>query len=114
MEKLYVIVRQDLPAGLLLAQVGHAVQAMNDQHPDVIASWADGNLVVLGVGSAKTLSELHCSLCRQRVATVIFCEPDRDGEPTAVAAGDSAITRRLVSSLPLALRPCRPSPSAAA
>jgi hypothetical protein len=101
MKKLFVIIRQDIEPGLQAAQACHAVQAMNDQHPDVIRSW-DGNIVLLGVSGMKELSELQCRLQRLRVPLASFCEPDLGGEPTSLAVHGDAW--RYLSSLPLALR----------
>lgn len=101
MKRLYIIVRQDLHAGLQLAQACHALQAMNDQHPAVVASW-EGNIVVLGARDQQHLSELFCELQRAKIPVATFCEPDEGGELTAMAAhGDAS---RKLSHLPLALR----------
>lgn len=104
MKKLFIVVRSDLSPGLQAAQACHAVQAMNDQHPEVTRTW-EGNIVLLAVRSAQELSELQCRLLRSRTPLAVFCEPDVGGEPTAMAVHGSAW--RALSSLPLALRPPR-------
>lgn len=101
MDKLYIIVRSDLEPGLQLAQTGHAIQAMNDQHPAVIKAWK-GNLAVLAARDQKHLSELACTLQRQGYPVASFCEPDLGGELTVLAVSGEAW--RALSNLPLALR----------
>jgi hypothetical protein len=110
MEKLYIVTRSDLDPGLLAAQCCHALQAFNDQHPDLVRRWHPGNLVLLAVRDAAALGELASTLTRQRHALACFHEPDVDGSLTAIAVAGTA--RRALSSLPLALRP-RPTARAA-
>lgn len=89
--KLYAVVRADLPAGLRVAQVGHALIAWVLAHgapPD--------NLVVLSVpDEAALLSAVERCPGRSEV----FREPDLGGEATAVAVGPESW--RELSSLPL-------------
>lgn len=100
MEDVCIVTRRDLKPGLQLAQSCHALQAFNDQHPELARSWK-GNLVALATDSASSLGALATDLGRQfRVA--VFHEPDLDGVLTAIAVEGSA--RSLLSSLPLALR----------
>lgn len=104
MEKLYVVVRSDMKPGLQLAQACHAVQAMNDQHSEVIQEW-EGNIAIVSAKNKQHLSELMCELQRRKVPLAVFCEPDEGGDLTAMAVHGKA--RRALSSLPLALK--RPS-----
>lgn len=102
MEKLYIVVRADLPAGLQLAQGCHALQAFNDQHRGAVTHWK-GNLVVLQTPNMASLVNVLGDIQRSGIPCVLFCEPDIGGEPTAfAAAGDAAA---LLSQLPLALKP---------
>lgn len=101
MQKLFVVIRADLPPGLQAAQACHALQAMNDQHPQVIKQWK-GNIVLLAVSNMAELSELACTMQRAKMPIALFCEPDIGGEPTALAVHGNASKR--LSSLPLALK----------
>ena len=101
MKKLYIVIRQDLPHGLQAAQCCHALQAMNDQHPDTISAW-EGNIVVLGAKDMAQLCEVYGRAQRACIPSAIFCEPDVGGEATAAAFhGDAG---RGLSNLPLAMR----------
>lgn len=99
MEKLYIIVRNDISPGLQCAQACHAQHAFAQAHPQLIGNWK-GNLVVLQVSNEEDLQYQLTEL--DGFPTAWFFEPDLDGELTAIAvAGDA---ERLLSSLSLALR----------
>ena len=103
MNRLYVVVRADLPRGLQLAQACHAAREFSLNYPGD----AQGeNLVVLEVPSEPELAELAARLPGPSVR---FHEPDLGGELTAFATDGRA--RRLLSHLPLAGR-CRLSDAA--
>lgn len=102
MKKLFIVLRRDLNPGLQAAQACHALQAMNDQHPEVVARW-EGNIVLVSCSGMLELSELVCSLQRARVPVALFCEPDTGGEITAAAVAGEAWKQ--LSQLPLALKP---------
>lgn len=104
MEKLYVVVRADLPAGAQLAQACHGLRAFVATHPEIDRQWYEtsNNLVCLQVRSE---AELHALIERAQehdVAHAVFREPDEDDTVTAVALEPAGA--RLVSTLPLALR----------
>lgn len=92
MQKLYVIVRGDLPAGLQVAQACHALRAFGDEHPEEERSWHEGsnNLVVLQVPTRDALLRLEVNLATAGVPISRFEEDDLGGEITAVAAGPEA------------------------
>lgn len=104
MDRLYVIVRADLPAGLQMAQACHALRAFVEAHPDVDAQWhrdGGGNLVVLHARDEAHAAELEQRATGASLACARFVEPDLGGQLTAIAmCGQRA--RRLLASLPLA------------
>ncbi len=110
MEKLYVVVRSDLAAGDQIAQVGHAVASFALHSPvshALARQWHGGanNLVVLGIADEAALERLMDEIVERTDATcVVVNEPDLDDDLTAIAFEGTAQSRRLVSSLPLALR----------
>ena len=104
MDKLYIIVRNDLAPGLQTAQACHALRAFVEEHPEVDQSWHrnSNNLVVLQVEDEEALLDLADQLWCEEVPMSVFSEPDLDDSHTAIAAGPTA--KRLVSELRLALR----------
>lgn len=91
---MYVIVREDLPIGLQMAQVCHVSVEYALQRPEEAKSTPIG--VVLSVPNETTLVEIASKL-----DGVLFREPDIGNEATAFAhVGDG----HQLSSLPLAGR----------
>ncbi len=101
MDRLYVIVRSDLPHGAQLAQACHALSAFACEYPELHRAWHTGgqNLVALQVADEEALAALFERASVERAA---FHEPDFGGALTAIALGGGA--RRQVSSLGLALK----------
>lgn len=97
MKRLYVVVRDDLPPGLMMAQACHAAHEAGLYMDEDVGD----NLVVLSASHAK-LRELEAQAPALGLPHIAFHEPDLGGELTACAFTSKA--RPLVSSLPLALR----------
>lgn len=95
MKRLYIVVRNDIPPGLQMAQACHAAHEFGRTGEDV-----GDNLVVLHASHAdlERLVASAAGVC----SCVPFHEPDLGGELTAAAFGCGA--RRILSSFPLALR----------
>jgi len=99
-----VVTRDDLPAGLQAAQLGHALVGYVLAQPAQAAHWhtRSNNLVCLAVPDETALSGLVGHLVRESVPVLCFHEPDLGGQLTAVAVSPDGA--RLLSSIPLALR----------
>lgn len=106
MEKLYVIVRGDLPAGAQCAQACHALRAFVGEHPATDAAWHEGNnnLVVLSCRNEAELLQLQARARELDAPTSVFQEPDFDMEHTALAVAGTTSVQRMLSQLPLALK----------
>jgi hypothetical protein len=104
MQRLYVVVRQDLDAGLLAAQACHVTRRFTREHPDVEVT-EDENLLVLAAKNEPGLVDLLTTLQRRDTAASVstFHEPDLQGSLTAIAAM-GPIVAKLLSSYPKALR----------
>lgn len=92
MNRLYIVVREDLPPGLQIAQSCHALRTFAADYPELDAAWyANGNnIVVLRVADERTLVTLGHDLYDQNVRVSYFTEPDLDDETTAIACEESA------------------------
>jgi len=105
MNKLYVIVRSDLAPGLQAAQACHAMRLFVEEHKLEENEWFrfSNNIVLLQVPTKEALVELAYKAVNEDIPCSMFKEPDVNDEPTAIALlGRGA--KKLVSSLPLALR----------
>lgn len=106
MEKLYIIVRGDLPAGAQCAQACHALRSFVDEHPALDAAWhgAHNNLVVLSCHNEAELLQLRARARDLDVPQAVFQEPDFDMQHTAIALAGTTTAQKMLSQLPLALK----------
>lgn len=104
MEKLYVVVRADLPAGVQCAQGTHAALAFALQFPGLLQKWAalSENLVMLSCRDENALGHLMRQAAEKSIRMTAYHEPAFQNALTACAF--SGEVSKLVSSLPLALR----------
>jgi len=104
MDRLYIVVRRDLPAGAQASQCCHALRAFAEAHPELDQQWhaAGGNIVLLSVAGRVDLERLLDRATAAHVSSAVFHEVDFGDELTAAAF--PAAARRILSSLPLALR----------
>ncbi len=104
MQKLYIVVRADLPFGLQMAQAIHAaVQYVIED--ELSAHWYknSNNVVVKHVSDEAALLELAAKGESRRLVVEAFQEPDLAGATTAVAfVGEGA--NALLRELPLAFQ----------
>ena len=102
MNRLYVVVRSDIGAGLQLAQACQAVAAFGSSFPGPFAAWHHGksNIVCLQARNEVHLRELFAALAPDALSAS-FHEPDLDGAMTALACDKRP---KVWSSLPLALK----------
>jgi hypothetical protein len=107
MEKLYIIVRNDLTPGLQCAQACHAQHLFTQRFPELTKVW-EQNLVVLQVPNEACLDALYEDFAGgpqnkgEVYPAAAFFEPDLDDQMTAIAVAGTA--EKLLSSFPLALR----------
>lgn len=104
MDRLYIVTRSDLPPGARIAQAVHAAFQIASESPSLVACWLrdSGNLVVLEAPDEPALVALQARAELAGIPASLFRETDLGGAATALALGTGA--RRLVASLPLALR----------
>lgn len=99
MQKLFIVVRADLPLGLQMAQAIHAaVQYVLEDSHELVRDWytSSNNVIVKHVASEAELSALVHA--RGGISAQVFSEPDLAGAWTAAAfmgEGANAYLREL-------------------
>lgn len=84
MNKLYVLVREDLSPAQQAVQAGHALAEYLLRGPE--HTWDNGTLVYLGVSNEEKLKLWKYKLESREVPFVVFKEPDLNNEITALAS----------------------------
>jgi len=84
-DRLYVLVRKDLPPSYQAVQAGHAVAEWLLRVQPREKQWTNGTLIYLGVDDENDLDYWGDRLNRKRLKWVKFREPDIGHETTAIA-----------------------------
>lgn len=92
--------------GQQAVQAGHAAIDFQHRFPEVSKKWwADSNyLVYLAVKNEQSLELLLQKAESKAILHTAFREPDLNNSLTAIALEPCDLTRRMVSSLPLAFK----------
>lgn len=103
-DKLFVIVREDLPAGAQACQAVHAAVLFAHLHPGVEGRWWElsKNVALLGAPDEAALRELARACGRAGIAYAMNAEPDLGDSVTSLAIGPAG--KRLLRRLPLLLK----------
>ena len=93
-KKLYVLVRKDLSKSQQAVQAGHAVAEYLLHGP--FTSWGNGTLVYLLVHDEQELKDWIDKLRAMPYNVIMFKEPDKNNEITAIATEcDEKVVRKL-------------------
>lgn len=105
-EKLYVVVRADLPVGLQASQAVHAGQEFVLKHPRLARAWrrASNTVVLVTVPDVGALELLLARAVLAETPATLFRDPDLEPELTAITLGPGAEARGLCRGLPLLAR----------
>jgi hypothetical protein len=103
---LYVITRQDISSGYQAVQSIHAAIQFGMEHPDIHRFWFDKSnyLGLLSVANELELGKIIEKAAEQNIKFSVFREPDIDNQITAIALEPGNKSKKICSSLPLALR----------
>lgn len=103
-DKLYVVVRADLPPGPQAVQSMHAARQFTAEHPEVEREWFEksNHLALLRVPDERSLERLIERAEMRGVRYSVFREPDLGNCLTAAAFEPGRPGRRVCSGLPLA------------
>ena len=86
-------------------QSGHAAIQFVFEHPEIAKQWyKNPYLVYLSTQDEESLKKLISKAEEKYIKVSVFREPDINNQITAIALEPSDATRRLTSSLPLALK----------
>lgn len=98
MQKLYIVVSEDLTAGAQSAQAVHCAYEFSKDHPEIHLNWYDeSNTIVILEADPSRLEDLI--YFGQTIS--YFREPDFDDKLTAVALAPTKHSEALCSDLPL-------------
>lgn len=105
MDKLFIVTRSDLPLRDVAPQSVHAAFAFAHEHHFEWRTWFLGsnNIVLLATKDEASLEQLAARARAANVPVSLFREPDFGDSVTGIAIGPQGW--KLVSSLPLALKP---------
>ena len=81
-EKLYILIRKDMPKSYMAVQAGHAVAAWLLAQDRTQLTWKNNTLIYLGVKNERELLKWQEKLGDK---AIMFREPDLDDEATALA-----------------------------
>ena len=92
--------------GLQIAQALHASREFRDIYPQIDELWYKHSnyVAILQVADLTALKSLMYRLQENGIKFVSFREPDLDNELTALCVEPGTKSRKLLSSLPLALK----------
>ncbi len=105
-DKLYVIVRSDLPYGDQASQISHSVIEFCFKYPEVTKDWfINSNYIcLLQVKNEEELIKLINKAEEKEIKYSIFRESDLDNSITSICLEPGIKTKKLVSSLKLAFK----------
>lgn len=100
------MVREDISVPQQAIQSGHAAIQFQHDHPEIARQWHEQSkyLAYLSAHNESHLKELIYKAEIRNIKYSIFTEPDIGDEITAIALEPSDASRRLCSSLPLAMK----------
>ena len=99
------MVRNDLPAGLQLAQSCHVTFSFSQEYPEETKYWMDSSnyICCLSVQNEQELHKIIEKALLNNIRFSIFKEPDIGNQITAIALEPGQNTKKLCSNLKLAL-----------
>jgi len=105
-DKLYIVTRQDISAGLQVAQSCHAAFHFAFEHNNVVNSWINTSdyIVCLSAKNEQDLEKLINKTKNKNIKHSVFRESDLDNQITAVCLEPGNESKKLCSNFKLALK----------
>lgn len=106
MNKLYIIVRNDLSPGSQIAQACHSIIGFQLKFPNIIKTWEyeSNTIVILQIENLEKLMNLLNSAHYENIKCFGFYEPDMNDELTAIVLEPTEKSKYLCANLKLALK----------
>lgn len=100
-----VIVRKDLPKGLMIAQSGHAIVEFSKKFKNIFDNWYINSnyLIILEIDNEEKLKDIFDKLKYNGANIVSFAEPDINDQWTAICFYGTLELRNITKKLDLAL-----------
>ncbi|MCK9556081.1 hypothetical protein M0R19_08265 [Candidatus Pacearchaeota archaeon] len=96
MEKMYVLVREDLDEVYRFIQAGHAIAEFILKHEDIARKWNNQYLIYVKVKDELRIKDWEYKLKLNDVEFEKFLEPDIENQLTAIAfVSDDKFTEKL-------------------
>lgn len=104
--KIYIIVRDDLKPGIQAAQAVHSIVEFQNIWPEIAKEWYKHSnfIAILSVKNEEELINLINKLQKKGLCYSYFREPDLENSITSICIEPSLEAKKLLSSLPLALK----------
>jgi peptidyl-tRNA hydrolase len=105
-DKLYLVVRSDLPLGSQAAQLCHAQTEFSIAHPELYREWhnVSNYICLLAVDSEDKLKSILDKADKKEIKSAYFLESDLDNSLTAIALAPGTPSRKLLSNTKLAFK----------
>lgn len=105
-DKLYIIVREDLTAGLQLSQSCHVAFSFSQDFPEITKEWIGNSnyIVILNCLNEKELNNIAEQAQILKIKFSLFRDSDLNNELTAIALEPNNQSKKLCSNLKLALK----------
>ena len=103
-QKLYVLVRGDIPVGYQMAQSNHASFRFALEHPELTREWMEQSeyICILKTENLTQLEHYLAAAKESHITTSEFREPDLNHELTAIALAPTPAAGFLCRALKLA------------
>lgn len=106
MNKLYLVVREDIDPGYQVSQIVHGAIRFYNLHPEITKEWINTSetIVCLGIKNEEELLKLIQKAEQREIKYSSFREPDMDNQLTSVVFAPGENSGKLCSNLGLVLR----------
>lgn len=105
-DKLYIVTRKDLTPGQQISQSLHVFREFVNQYNEIENDWYNNSnyICILSANDESHLNDIIEKCMLNKVKFSIFKEPDYNDSITSIAIEPGLKSKKITSSLPLALK----------